>query len=400
MLSDANYNVKQNKTEGTGIKILTPKQMLQRLPIAFAQIKAGNNSESFLNEIRQIVYSLYQSKQITKKVYNHMTKLKNIHTWRNIKSSYKNNKFKISAPTWNDEFELPDGFYSVSDIHNCFKYIFKKHGENTNKPSVQIYVNKTENRITFKINHRYSLELLTPETMKLLGSTKSETSKDKNGENVPHLEITEVVLVHCNMVNNDYQQDSRVLYTFAPNKPFCSLLEISATKHIFLKTFNSEFQDIEVWFTDQNSKPLEIEDKTNLTMVIKASIIKMRYSIEPRDRIYVKGYGFLSFAKNMGKSLNNKYGQKLLDSAKKSTTDAIKTASKRAIQKTAEATGDLIGNKIADKITSVSKKKSTKELHNNDETEDVEITSHKKRYVSPEERQQIINELRLVPKSY
>ena len=123
----------------------------------------------------------------------------------------------------------------------------------------------------------------------------------------------------------------------------------------------------------------------------------MRYSIEPRDRIYVKGYGFLSFAKNMGKSLSNK----LLDSAKKSTTDAIKTASKRAIQKTAEATGDLIGNKIADKITSVSKKKSTKELHNNDETEeDVEITTHKKRYISPEERQQIIDELRLVPKKY
>ena len=82
----------------------------------------------------------------------------------------------------------------------------------------------------------------------------------------------------------------------------------------------------------------------------------MRYSIEPRDRIYVKGYGFLSFVKNMGKSLSNKYCQKLLDSAKKSTTDAIKTASKRAIQKTAEATGDLTGNKIADKITSVSKK--------------------------------------------
>ena len=91
----------------------------------------------------------------------------------------------------------------------------------------------------------------------------------------------------------------------------------------------------------------------------------MRYSTEPRDRIYVKGYGFLSFAKNMGKSLSNKYGQKLLDSAKKSTTDAIKTASKRAIQKTAEATGDLIGNKIADKITSVSKK-SPKELQNDE----------------------------------
>ena len=81
----------------------------------------------------------------------------------------------------------------------------------------------------------------------------------------------------------------------------------------------------------------------------------MRYSIEPRDRIYVKGYGFLSFAKNIGKNLSNKYGQKIIDTAKKSTTDAIKTASKRAIQKTAEATGDLIGNKIADKITSISK---------------------------------------------
>ena len=103
----------------------------------------------------------------------------------------------------------------------------------------------------------------------------------------------------------------------------------------------------------------------------------MRYSIEPKDRIYVKGYGFLSFAKNMGKNLSNKYSQKLLDTAKKSTTDAIKTASKRAIQKTAEATGDLIGNKIADKITSVSKK-SNKELPNNDETEDVEITLIKK----------------------
>ena len=102
----------------------------------------------------------------------------------------------------------------------------------------------------------------------------------------------------------------------------------------------------------------------------------------------------------MGKSLSNKYGQKLFDRAKKSTTDAIDTELKRAIQKTAEATGGLIDNKIADKITSVSRKKSTKELHNNDETkeEDVEITTHKKRYISPEERQQIIEELRLVPK--
>ena len=111
----------------------------------------------------------------------------------------------------------------------------------------------------------------------------------------------------------------------------------------------------------------------------------MRSSVEPRDRIYVRGYGFLSFTKNMGKSLRNKYGQKLLDSAKRSTTDAIKTASKRAIQKTAEATWDLIGNKIADKITIVSKKPS------NNNNEDAELTTHRKRYISSEERQQIIN---------
>ena len=120
----------------------------------------------------------------------------------------------------------------------------------------------------------------------------------------------------------------------------------------------------------------------------------MRYSIEPRNIIYVKGYGFLSFAQNLSKSWSSKYGQKLLDSAKKSTTDAIKTASKRAIQKTAEATGDLIGNKIADKI-SVSKK-STKELPNDETEVDAERATPKKRYIPPEERQQIIDELRLV----
>ena len=145
----------------------------------------------------------------------------------------------------------------------------KKNGENTNKPSIQIYVNKIENRIKFKIKNGYSLELLTKETMKLLWSTENKITKDKNGQNIPYLEIKEVVLVHCNIVNNHYQQDSRVLYTFVPNKPFGSLLEISPTNHIFLKTFNSEYNEIEVWFTDQNSNPLEIEDRINLTMVIK-----------------------------------------------------------------------------------------------------------------------------------
>ena len=175
------------------------------------------------------------------------------YTWNNVKSSYNNNKFKISAPTWNEEFTLPDGSYSVSDIQDYFKYILKKHGENTDKPLIQKYVNKIENRITFKIKNGYSLELLTKETMKLLGSTENKITKDKNGENVPHLETTEVVLVHCNMVNNDFQQDSQVLYTFIPNKSFGSLLDISPSNHIFLKTFNSEYHETLVWFTDQNS---------------------------------------------------------------------------------------------------------------------------------------------------
>ena len=105
--------------------------------------------------------------------------------------------------------------------------------------------------------------------MKLLGSNENKITKNKNGEKVTHLEITEVVLVHCNIVNNNYQQDSRVLYTFVPNKPFANLLEISPANHIFLKTFNSEYDEIIVWFTDQNSKALEKGGRINLTMIIK-----------------------------------------------------------------------------------------------------------------------------------
>ena len=104
--------------------------------------------------------------------------------------------------------------------------------------------------------------------MKLPGSTRTQITKDGNGENVPYLKITEVVLVHCNIVNNNYQQNSRVLYTSVPNKPFDQLFDISPKSFIFLKTFDSEFLYIEVWFTDQNSKPLELEDKINITLVI------------------------------------------------------------------------------------------------------------------------------------
>ena len=105
--------------------------------------------------------------------------------------------------------------------------------------------------------------------MKLLGSTESKITKDKNGKSVPHLEVLESVIVHCNIINNNYQRDSRILYTFVPSKPFGSLLEISSPNHIILKTFNSEFREIKVWFTDQTGKPLETEDKINLTMTIK-----------------------------------------------------------------------------------------------------------------------------------
>ena len=165
---------------------------------------------------------------------------------RNLKSSYNNNKLKISAPPWNDKFELPDGSYSVSNIQDCFEYILKKKLENIDNPSVKIYVNKIENRFTFRIRNGYRLELLTPETIKLLGSTENKITKDKNSKNVPHLEIT-----------------------FVPNKPLGSLLEMSPTNHIFLKPFKSELQDIEVWFLDQNSKSLEMEDRINSTSVIK-----------------------------------------------------------------------------------------------------------------------------------
>ena len=135
----------------------------------------------------------------------------------NIKNLYNNNKFKISAPTWNDKFELPDGSYSVSDIQDYFEHILLKHNEKIDNPSIRIYVNKIENRITFKNKTGYYLELLTPETMKLLGNTEHEITKDKNGKHGPHFEVAEVVLVYYNIINNDYKQDSRVLYKLFKN---------------------------------------------------------------------------------------------------------------------------------------------------------------------------------------
>ena len=130
---------------------------------------------------------------------------------------------------------------TLLQIFKIILIIFLRNSENFDNPSIKIYVNKIENWVTFQIKNGYYLELLTTETMKLLGSTENKITKDKNGENVPHLEIVELVLIHCNIVNNNYQQNSRILYTFVSKKPFGSLLEVSSPNHIFLKTFNSEF---------------------------------------------------------------------------------------------------------------------------------------------------------------
>ena len=193
------------------------------------------------------------------------------YTWKNVKSIYNNNKFKISAPTWNETFDLLDGSYNISEIQDYIEYIIKKHetiGENA--PTL-IYANKISNRIVFKIKTGYKLELLSKETMKLLGSTKDTTDADKNNANVPRLENVEVVLVHCNLVHNSYRQALRVLFTFVPNKQYGHLISISPHSLVFLKTINTEFSEIEVWFADQNNNDLEIEDNVKISLIINTS---------------------------------------------------------------------------------------------------------------------------------
>ena len=190
------------------------------------------------------------------------------YTWKSIKPEYNNNKFKISAPTWNDTFDLPDVSYSISDIQDYFEFIIKKHKTLTENPPIQIYPNKIKNRIVFKINISYKLELLTLETMKLLGSTKKDVDKNKDGEIVPKLGSVEIVLVHCNLIKNDYQHTSKVLFSFVPNKRFGQLINISPHCLNMMNTVNTEFSFIEVWFRDQANKALEIEDDVSLTLII------------------------------------------------------------------------------------------------------------------------------------
>ena len=193
------------------------------------------------------------------------------YTWKNVKSTYNNNKFKISAPTWNETFELPDGSYNISEIQDYIEYIIKKHETIGENAPILIYANTINNRIAFKIKSGDKLELLSRETMKLLESTKDIIDAENNSEHVPRLENVEVVLVHCNLVNNSYQQASRVLFTFVPTKQNGQLISISPKSLIFFKTMNTEFSEIEIWFTDQNNNALEIEDNVNISLIINTS---------------------------------------------------------------------------------------------------------------------------------
>ena len=151
---------------------------------------------------------------------------------------------------------MPGRSYSIDYIQDYFEFIIKK-------PKILLW-----KFIRIELKTELKLELLTHETMKLLGSTEKDVDKDKNGEDVPKLESFEVVLVHCNVVNNNYQQTSKIVFTFVPNKQFEQLINIAPHSLTMLSTTNTEFSFIEVWFTDQNSEPLEVEDNINLALII------------------------------------------------------------------------------------------------------------------------------------
>ena len=230
-----------------------------------------NTENSKINESNKFIYE-FTDKRNLKTPNNRNIGLVNLSiycTWKNIKSVYNNNKFKISALAWNDEFDLTDGSYSISYIQDYSELIIKKHKTLAENPPIQIYPNKIKNRIVFKINTGYKLELLSPETTKLLGSTMKFVDKERmekmyQNQNLPK----SINLVHCNLVNKSYKQASKVLFTFVPNEQFGQLITISPYLLTMIKTANAEFQSIQLWFTDQNNSPLEIEDSVNITLII------------------------------------------------------------------------------------------------------------------------------------
>ena len=196
-----------------------------------------NSKNSKTNESYKFKYDLIDKLDLNNPKKNMaLANLSIYYTWKNVKSTYNNNKFKTSAPTWNETSDLPDGSYNISKIQDYIEYIIKKHETIGENAPILIYANTINTRIVFKHKNGYKLEVLSNETMKLLGSTKDTIDADKNSENVPKLENVEVVLVHCNLVNNAYQQHSRVLFTFVPTKQYGQLISISPHSLVFLKT--------------------------------------------------------------------------------------------------------------------------------------------------------------------
>ena len=231
-----------------------------------------NSKNSKTNEPNRFKYDLIDKLDLKNPNKNMaLANLSIYYTWKNVKSTNNNNEFKISAPTWNETFDLPDASYNISEMQDYIEYIIKKHETAGENPPILIYANTINNRIVFKIKSGYKLELLSKETMKLLGSTKDTTDADKNSENVPKLENVEVVLVHCNLVNNAYQQQSRVLFTFVPTKQYGQLISILPHSLVLLKTMNTDFSEIEIWFTDQNNNVLGLEDNVNISLIINTS---------------------------------------------------------------------------------------------------------------------------------
>ena len=229
-----------------------------------------NTKNSKTNEPNRFKYDLIDKLDLKNPNKNMaLANLSIYYTWKNVKSIYNNNKFKYQHQL--ETFDLPDRSYNISEIQDYIEYIIKKHETIGEYAPILIYANTINNRIVFKIKSGYKLELLSKETMKLLGSTKDIIDADKNSENVPRLENVEVVLVHCNLVNNSYQENSRVLFTFVPTKQYGQLISISPHSLVFLKTMNADFSEIEVWFTDQNNNALEFEDNVNISLIINTS---------------------------------------------------------------------------------------------------------------------------------
>ena len=161
-----------------------------------------------------------------------------------------------------------DSSYSVSDIQDCFEFIIKNHETLTKNSPIRVYINRINNRLVFQIKDGYKLKLQTSEIMKLFGSSKKLIGKTKTREKLPSLEVVEVVLVQCNLVDNPYQQNSEVSCTFTPNKSYAYWLNVEPSNLVYLKTYNTDFNEIIITFTDKNSRSLEIEDKVSLALLI------------------------------------------------------------------------------------------------------------------------------------